>query len=263
MMETLYSRPLIDSSNQGRGVAMLNKNKIKRVFRDLLHTKSISEPEVTLKSALIEEAAIARNLDVHRLSSNMLEVEINKRTCVFKNMNGPLSSTAIKILCDEKDMARLLLKGKQLSVPLSIKVRISEHEKILGFVNKVGFPIVLKPNNLSQGRGVFTNICDVNSLRIHLKKIADFLGSIQKEILVEKQYIGDDYRYFIVDGEIISITKRARANVMGDGEKAVLALINDKNNKRLNNRYLKDYLIPCKKDKLTRLYRQPGFPENS
>lgn len=209
-----------------------------------------------LKSQLLEEAARKRGFNVKRLSFDTTMVTINGKDLLFKDMNGPFSSAALNTVVDDKNITRSYVKAAGVNVPDSTFLRIFEKEKILAFANKIGYPVVIKPNNLARGQGVFINIDSDEELQEHLEHIAEIAGSKEEQILVEKQFIGDDFRFFVVDQEVLAVTKRARANVTGDGEKTVLELIEQKNRKRLKDRDLKNFLIPTEKAKLSRLYRE-------
>ncbi|MFO8068711.1 MAG: hypothetical protein R6U02_01845 [Alkalibacterium sp.] len=209
-----------------------------------------------MKSKLLEEAALERGINVNRLSFDTMILTLEGKELLFCDMNGPLSSAAMMRIVDDKYQARSLIKRERVSVPASTYLRIFEREEIKTFANEIGYPIVLKPNNLSRGQGVYTNIESDASLAYHLDKISELVGDDCERILIEKQFIGDDYRFFVVDGKVLAATKRARANVVGDGVHTVLQLIQAKNEQRALDRDLSHYLIPTERSKLGRLYRE-------
>lgn len=209
-----------------------------------------------LKSRLLEEEALKRGFEVERLTFDKMIVSINGKHLLFKDMNGPMSSTAINEIVDNKYLARTLIKKTGISTPSSTYLLIHQKEEILDFVHSIGYPVVLKPNNLARGQGVFTHIDSDESLIIHLDKISEVIGSTDERILIEKQFIGEDFRFFVVNNEVLAVTQRARANVTGDGKQTIFELIREKNEKRLQDRDLKHYLIPTDPNKLGRLYRE-------
>lgn len=214
------------------------------------------ETKEGLKSKLLEEAAVERGYKVERLGFDTMILTLEGKDLLFRDMNGPLSSAAMMRIVDDKYRARSLIKRQNITVPKSTYLRIYEREDIMAFAHEIGYPIVLKPNDLSRGEGVFTNIDTDEELTEHLDKIAGLIGNDYARILIEKQFNGDDYRFFVVDGKVFAASKRARANVTGDGEHTVLELIEEKNRLRKQNRDLKEFLIPKDKEKLERLYRE-------
>lgn len=208
-----------------------------------------------LKSRLLEEEAINRGFETNRLSFDTVIVTMEGNALLFKDMNGPLSSAAMNDIVDNKHVARSLIKMSGVSIPESVYLKIKQKNEIIQFAQSIGYPVVLKPNNLSRGKGVFTHIDSDESLQAHLDKIQEIVGNENEKILIEKQFIGEDYRFFVVNKQVLAVTQRARGNVVGDGKKTILELINEKNMKRSEDRDLKHYLIPTEEDKLNRLYR--------
>lgn len=226
-------------------------------LKGILFRRESDPSGVYLYSALIEEACIAKSLQYERINHNMVNVEISGRQHSFIYMNGPASSLAVKILCDEKMLARKLMERNGLSVPQSLLVGVSDAEAIKGFPETVGYPVVIKPKNAARGFGVFTSLANEKILLRKVKELKYLLGGAKDlKIIIEKQFEGDDYRFFVVDNKVISVTLRLRPFVTGDGKTSVIGLIRRKNNLRQQNRYLKDCPIPVEKDKLERLYRE-------
>ncbi|WP_423190546.1 hypothetical protein ACO1PF_10650 [Alkalibacterium sp. f15] len=209
-----------------------------------------------LKSTLLEEAARQRGYKVERLTYDTMILTIEGKELLFRDMNGPLSSAAMMRIVDDKYLARALIKNENVRTPDSTYLRVFEREEIKAFANQIGYPVVLKPNNLSRGEGVYTNVDSDESLDRHLDKISMLIGNDFERILIEKQFNGDDYRFYVVDGEVLAVSKRARANVTGDGEHTILELIQEKNERRSKDRDLKNFLIPIDKTKLGRLFRE-------
>ena len=233
---------------------MLNAETID--LENAIQTEKEFESREGLKSKLLEEAALKRGYTVRRLSFDTMILTIKGKDLLFRDMNGPLSSAAMMRVVDDKYAARSLIKDQGIRTPESTFIRIFERDDFRSFANKIGYPVVLKPNNLSRGEGVYTSIDSDESLDEHLEKISGLIGNETDRILIEKQFTGDDYRFFVVDGDVLAASKRARANVVGDGEHTVLELIQAKNRLRSKDRDLMNFLIPTDGSKLGRLYRE-------
>lgn len=233
------------------------KEEVKEMnLNEVVEKRRIFEDKEGLKSTLMEEAALQRGFEVKRISFDTIIVTIDRKKLLFKDMNGPFSSAALNTLVDDKYSTRSFVRSAGLKVPQSIFLRTFEKEKIIRFANEIGYPVVIKPNNLARGQGIFINIDNNQSLINHLRYIAEIIDNKEEQILIEKQFIGEDFRFVVVDGAVIAVSQRARANIVGDGERTVLALIEEKNQKRFQDRDLKYYLIPTEKDKLISLYRE-------
>lgn len=209
-----------------------------------------------LKSRLMEEEARRRGYEVKRLTFDTALISIQGIVVLFKDMNGPLSSAALNTVVDDKHVTRTLLKAAGLTVPQSTYLPISEQEEIVSFAESIGYPVVLKPNGLARSQGVFMNLSSKEELKEAISKLEKIVDDKQASVHVEKHFIGEDFRYVVVDGRVIATSQRARANVVGDGTHTVLELIEAKNKERLKDRDLKNFLIPTDIEKLTRLTRE-------
>ena len=203
-----------------------------------------------LKSLLIEEAAVRLGLRNERASYFTMLVWIHQRPLVFLQMCGPSASAAGKHVCDNKDITRHFLAKAGLPITDAVTVEASDLHGATEAARRIGYPVVVKPSNLSQGRGVTTGIADSDQLMSAVGRVAD-LGS--RRAVVERHIDAvTDYRFFITRHEVF-VTKRVPAHVVGDGRQSVGALLRVKNEQRALNRYCQDYLIPTDEAALTEL----------
>ncbi len=88
---------------------------------------------------------------------------------------------------------------------------------------KIGFPVIVKPNGGSQGTGVAL---------VHTKR--EFYAAVRaifrrdRVALVQRPVRGKDYRLVVLDDQIISAYERIPLNVVGDGTSTVGRLLKDK-----------------------------------
>lgn len=89
--------------------------------------------------------------------------------------------------------------------------------------NKIGWPAVIKPNSLSQGRLV----C-VTYNKQTFEQAARKICQIDRVFLVQPLIIGHDYRVVVLDDEVISAYKRLPLAVTGDGYSTINQLLDKK-----------------------------------
>lgn len=139
---------------------------------------------------------------------------------------------AVRVVQD-KAYTSFFLKKYGFSVPLEktffsqkINARVKQKSSIENakiFAERIGFPVVVKPNSLSLGQGVF-----------FVEKAADFEKYAQKVLeedrvgLVQKAYSGKDYRVVVFDGEVFAAYERNPLSIVGDGHNDILFLIKNK-----------------------------------
>lgn len=211
---------------------------------------------IGIKSSLVEFAALERNLNVDRLNKRVILVRTRTNTdLAFTGLNGISSSSVSSRISTRKQDTRHILKKQGISVVESAAFNISEYKNALKYVEKLGFPVVVKPATLSRGRGITTNVQTVKQFKEAWENAKNAYRRRRKnrQLIVEKHIEGNDYRFFVVDEKVISVTQRKRANVVGDGSSTVLELIKNKNEERKKNPYLGDYLIPENREELDRL----------
>lgn len=105
----------------------------------------------------------------------------------------------------------------------------------------LGYPLVLKPNDGSMGRGVLTGLQNWNELESGFNHLVNNLKT--KQMVLEKHFVGDDYRVLVIGDKVAGAVKRVPANVIGDGEKSISALVTEKNLARKWNPFLTSGLI--------------------
>lgn len=104
--------------------------------------------------------------------------------------------------------------------------RAPERRTILtavAFAEKVGFPVFVKPNDLSQGKLVFRvdNPVELIEASFQVFKETDVA-------VVQRFYEGRDYRIVVLDGEVISAYERIPLTVEGDGTSTIALLLDAK-----------------------------------
>lgn len=91
------------------------------------------------------------------------------------------------------------------------------------YIQSLGFPVIIKPNSLSQGAGVH-KIENRDEYYVAAKSIFE-QSSV---MIIERFHIWQDYRVVVFDDEIISAYKRIPLSVQGDGKNAIKDLLSQK-----------------------------------
>jgi len=105
--------------------------------------------------------------------------------------------------------------------------------------------VVIKPLNLSLGKGVFVNVIEKNFFK-HWDDCVNVMKKNKRKngkILVQDFMEGFEVRANILEGKLISILARIPAYVIGNGESTIEELIDVKNKEREQCGYLRKNLI--------------------
>jgi cyanophycin synthetase len=85
----------------------------------------------------------------------------------------------------------------------------------------VANPLVIKPLDGNQGRGVSLNLTTADQVR----EAFDLAREISSKVIVEEMFRGNDYRVVVVGGRMVAAAQRIPAHVWGDGRHTVRELI--------------------------------------
>ncbi len=157
-----------------------------------------------------------------------------------------VTKEAIRI-CMDKSLTYKNLKQNKVPIPEGRSFyEESDDNEIVQYAKEIGFPLVIKPTDSSSGRGVITGINDIDKFTDSLNQVRNILGF--KNVIVERFFIGEDYRVYVLDNEVVGVYKRLAANVIGDGEKNIKNLIYEKNIVRKMNPFIRKREIKINSD---------------
>jgi cyanophycin synthetase len=126
-------------------------------------------------------------------------------------------------LAGDKDETKKILEEANLPVPSGILVY--NEKELRDALNKLKFPLAIKPLDGNHGRGVTTHIKTIE------KAIFGFNNAqrISKAVIVEEFIKGDDYRLLVIDFKFVAAAKRTPAHIKGNGKSTIYELIEEEN----------------------------------
>lgn len=134
------------------------------------------------------------------------------------SVTSATSLIAAEIAAD-KHAAKALLNAAGLPVPRGEIARSAEDALIAA--KRIGWPVVVKPLDGNQGRGVTTAIGDDGQLVAAFERAS----RISRRVIVEHELPGTDHRFLVVGGELIAVAERVPAHVVGNGRHSIEQLI--------------------------------------
>ena len=155
------------------------------------------------------------------------------KTCYFRYSSVDLNPLGASEISKDKDYATFFLRrmghptvpGKSFYSPRWCEAIGSTRgtEQAGKYAKKLGWPVIVKPNSSSQGKGVQS----AHSVA-ELKKALNEIFAYDDVALVQRPVSGKDYRIVILDGKVISAYERIPLNVVGDGRSSILTLLQKK-----------------------------------
>lgn len=162
----------------------------------------------------------------------------NGRRHFFKGAGFDLNGAGAAAIARDKGYSADFLARAGLSVPATLLIasprfvadirmknpgvadRLAGEDAALAFAGRAGFPVFVKPNEESEGRGVLRAATPdqlVDALR--------HLGDAYDRLLVQEEAKGRDYRILMLDGECLAVFERWPFRVIGDGTRTLASLI--------------------------------------
>lgn len=164
-------------------------------------------------------AAAERKLPFKILSERFVIFGYGSGSNIFSSsITDRESAIGVSLAGSKADTNRLL---KMAGFPVAEQRRVTNVGDAVRSANDFGYPVVLKPENEEQGRGVYANILDDEELQQNFEKCSSVFNSL----LLEKHIPGDIYRANVVNGKVVRVVKRTIAEVVGDGRSTVSDLI--------------------------------------
>lgn len=122
-------------------------------------------------------------------------------------------------LARKKDMTAHIIRSAGL--PASEHIMVSSMGEALQAADKLGWPLVVKPNDRERGEGVTVGINDSQKFVAGLKTA--FARS--QSILVEREVAGICYRLLVANGQLLYALCRRPKSVIGDGKNTIAELV--------------------------------------
>lgn len=171
----------------------------------------------------IVNAAVARGIPYRRLTSGSL-VQFGWGAKQRRIWAAEVDSTSAvsESIAQDKDLCKTLLRAAGVPVPLGRPV--ASVEDAAAAAEEIGWPVVCKPQDGNQGKGVTVNITDAAALA-GAYKAAEEIG----HPMVEKFLPGSDYRMLVVGHKLVAAARRDPPQVSGDGAHTVRQLVDQVN----------------------------------
>ncbi len=172
----------------------------------------------------IVEEAVSRDIPWIRLGTNSLvQLGYGINQMRFQaTITCKTSSIAVDIACNKEQTKKML---DAASIPVAKGGICIDEDDLDEVIQKIGFPIVIKPLDGNHGKGASINV----------KKREDAVDGLayakkySHRVIVEKFISGYDFRVLIIDNKLVAAAKREPAHVKGDGKQNIQQLIEETN----------------------------------
>lgn len=170
----------------------------------------------------IVEEATRRNIPVIRLNdSSLLQLGYGKyQQRIEATTTTRTSSIAVGIACD-KEATKAVLRAACVPVPEGIT--LGSAEEVDSAVERLGFPLVMKPLDGNHGRGATIDI--INSAAAHAAFALAQDESKSGLVICERSITGKDYRLLVINGKFTAAALRTPPTLTGNGVSTIRELV--------------------------------------
>lgn len=208
--------------------------------------------------AIVNEAK-KRNIPVERIGhESFVRLGYGKYSRIIESTLTDATSCISADIASNKQLTKSLLKEHGIPTP-SGKVVFSEISAVMA-AEQIGKPIVIKPFDSNQGKGVYLNLKTISEIKEAFKNASKFSNGI----IVERFIPGRDFRILVVGGRVSAAAERLPASVTGDGRHTIKELVNIVNSDINRGEHHEKPLTKIKLDSMTiDLLQKHGLCENS
>ncbi len=195
-------------------------------IRDILRQIEKVDAETRLGPSTkgIYEEAERRGIPVTRLGSeSILQLGYGKHLrLVEASLTDKPGCIAIDI-AGNKHLTKQILAANDIPVPYG-DIAYTLQAALMS-ASHMGYPVVVKPFDANQGKGVTLNIMDGKELEAAYGEAVKF----SKGVIVEKFITGKDYRILVVGDHAAAVSERVPPFVVGDGVHTIKELVSIEN----------------------------------
>lgn len=208
--------------------ALINRENID--FQSVFEELSWISAQTTLgpsTSAIVREAQ-KRGIPVIRIPDNsVVQLGYGKYSKLLEAVITDSVSCISVDTASNKELTKRLLQRVGIPVPDG-DIVYTENSAVFA-AEKLGYPVIVKPYNGNQGKGVSGELTDEYMVREAFKEASKYSNAA----IVEKYVKGKDFRILVVGDGVAAVAERKQPTVKGDGVRTVAQLIEKENKNRL------------------------------
>ena len=171
----------------------------------------------------IVDAAVARGIPIRRLTDgSLVQFGWGAQQRRIQAAETDTTSAIAESIAQDKDLTKSLLHAAGVPVPMGRPSKTVDEAWAIAL--EVGLPVVVKPQDGNQGKGVSVNITERAAFD-NAYATAERYGTV----MVEKFLPGHDYRLLVVGNKLVAAARREPPLVVGDGKHTVRQLVDQVN----------------------------------
>ncbi|HEY2847235.1 MAG TPA: hypothetical protein VGI80_05405, partial [Pyrinomonadaceae bacterium] len=213
-----------------------------KLWLDLAENTSVDEIRQTIAGDIQEMREIRENVRFGPSTGSLVEEALNRDIPYIRlndqslvqlgygvNQKRIQATTTVNTNMISVDIAGNKAATKKLlgdmGVPVPDGYKIRDIDELQRTVERVGYPVVIKPLDGNHGKGATVGIKTLEDASTAFEKAKEY----SRWVIVEKQLMGADYRALVVNNRLIAVAERVPAHVIGNGKGTIQQLVDETN----------------------------------
>ncbi|HJW02819.1 MAG TPA: cyanophycin synthetase [Azospira sp.] len=172
----------------------------------------------------IADAAIARGIPLRRLTEgSLVQFGWGSKQRRIQAAEIDCTSAIAESIAQDKELTKELLRSAGVPVPIGRSVTDAEDAWVAA--QEVGVPVVVKPRDGNQGKGVAVNLRTKEEVLAAYAVASEF----RDDVMVERYLPGQDFRLLVVGNQLVAAARRDPPQVIGDGTHTIRQLVEQVN----------------------------------
>lgn len=168
----------------------------------------------------IVQAAHRRGVPYHRLTQgSLVQFGWGRKQRRIQAAETDRTSAIAEAIAQDKELTKRMLASAGISVPEGQIV--TDADQAWQVAQAVGLPVVVKPRDGNQGKGVAVNL----QSREAVLEAFEVASAICDDVIVERYFPGHDFRLLVVGNQLVAAARRDPPQVIGDGVHTVAQLV--------------------------------------
>jgi cyanophycin synthetase len=208
---------------QSNSVHLLDNLNLPEKLDEFSLRKHGVSPDISTQ--IVIDECLRRDIPVLRFMNNNRCVQLGygrERVQILESASSKVNLIAHKLSVSKVASTGLM---RQYGIPAPESTSVGDADQAAEVAERIGYPVVVKPNGAGQGVGVTVGVQNKEELGSAFR-LANKHGS---GVLVETQLPGVDHRVMVIDYKMVAVARRVPAAVEGNGHNTVAELIEIEN----------------------------------
>jgi cyanophycin synthetase len=199
-----------------------NINNLRKTYKELVKLYVSSQPKGVIPYRTLR-LCHKNDIPCRIIENDIFQLGWGSKSRLFRSSATDKTPSISRVFTSNKLLTKKLLRS--VGLPSALGRLVKSAEDAIALSAQIGYPVVVKPIDQNGGNGVFAGL---NSKESMLKAYAK-AKKFSPNIMIEKHFEGEDYRMYVLDGELFHAGHRAPATVTGNGKSTVKELITNLN----------------------------------